>query len=87
MGTADKPYMDVAATAALDGLQQAESRVNAIAGKIASSGGGNAADSSDSVDLSTQAVALIQAREDFSANIGTLKVVDEMQKSLFDLLG
>jgi len=87
LGTADKPYMDVAATAALDGLQQAESRVNAIAGKIASSGGGNAADSSDSVDLSTQAVALIQAREDFSANIGTLKVVDEMQKSLFDLLG
>jgi flagellar hook protein FlgE len=79
--------MDIAATAALGGLQQAESRVNAIAGKIAASGGGSTADSSDSVDLSTQAVALIQAREDFSANIGTLKVVDEMQKSLFDLLG
>ncbi len=74
--------MDIAATAALSGLQQAESRVNAIAGKIAVSDNNN-----DSVDLSTQAVALIQAREDFSANIGTLKVVDEMQKSLFDLLG
>jgi flagellar hook protein FlgE len=74
--------MDIAATAALGGLQQAESRVNAIAGKIAVSDNNN-----DSVDLSTQAVALIQAREDFSANIGTLKVVDEMQKSLFDLLG
>jgi flagellar hook protein FlgE len=74
--------MDIAATAALGGLQQAESRVNAIAGKIAVSDNNN-----DSVDLSSQAVALIQAREDFSANIGTLKVVDEMQKSLFDLLG
>lgn len=83
MRLADKPYMDIAATAASSGLQQAESRVNAIAGKIAVSGDGNAA---DSVDLSTQAVALIQARNDFSANIGTLKVVDEMQKSLFDLL-
>jgi len=79
--------MDIAATAALGGLQQAESQVNAIASKIAVSGGSSATDSSDSVDLSSQAVALIQAREDFSANIGTLKVVDEMQKSLFDLLG
>jgi flagellar hook protein FlgE len=83
---ADKPYMDIAAAAASSGLQQAESRVIAIAGKIASEGG-NAADSSDSVDLSTQAVALIQARDDFAANIGTLKIVDQMQKSLFDLLG
>jgi flagellar hook protein FlgE len=79
--------MDIAATAALGGLQQAESRVNVIAGKIAVSGGGSTADSSDSVDLSTQAVALIQARDDFSANIGTLKTIDEMQRRLFDLLG
>jgi hypothetical protein len=79
--------MDIAATAALGGLQQAESQVNAIASKIAVSGGSSATDSSDSVDLSTQAVALIQARDDFSANIGTLKTIDEMQRRLFDLLG
>jgi len=74
--------MDIAATVASSGLQQAGGRVSAIAGKIAASG-----DAGDRIDLSSQAVALIQARDVFAANISTLKTIDEIQKSLFDLLG
>jgi flagellar hook protein FlgE len=75
--------MEIAAAAALSGLQQAQTRLNAVASQIA-----NPSDTpADSVDLSTQAVALIQSRNDFAANIAVLKTVDEMQKTVFDLTG
>jgi flagellar hook protein FlgE len=71
--------MEIAAAFALSGLQQAQTRVNVVAQQIA--------DPSDSVDLSTQAVALIQSSNDFAANVGVLKTVDQLQKSLLDLIG
>jgi flagellar hook protein FlgE len=74
--------MEIAAAAALSGLQQAQARLNTVAGQIA-----NPDNPADTVDLSTQAVALIQSRDDFAANIAVLKTVDEMQKSVFDLAG
>jgi len=79
---ADKHDMEIAAAAALRGLQQAQARLNTVTGQIA-----NPDNPADSIDLSTQAVALIQSRDDFAANISVLKTVDEMQKSVFDLTG
>jgi flagellar basal body rod protein FlgC len=74
--------MEIAAAAALSGLQQAEARLNTVASQIAGPGG-----TADSVDLSAQAVALIQSRDAFDANIAVLKTVDDMRYSLFDLAG
>jgi flagellar hook protein FlgE len=39
------------------------------------------------VDLSQEAVSLVQARTDFQANLATFKVNDQMLQSLFDVLG
>ncbi len=64
---------------ALGGLNQAQTSLDNTARRIA-----GAAGQSDSVDLSTDAVALIQAKNDFGANI-MLKVADEMDKSAIDL--
>jgi flagellar hook protein FlgE len=74
--------MEIAAAAALSGLQQAQAHLNTVAGQIA-----NPDNPADTVDLSTQAVALIQSRDDFAANIAVLKTVDELQKGVFDLAG
>jgi flagellar hook protein FlgE len=38
------------------------------------------------VDLSTAAVALISAKNQYAANIGTLKVADEIFKTTLDVL-
>jgi flagellar basal body rod protein FlgG len=73
--------MDVAATTALRGIEQAQNRVDTAARHIATAG------AADAVDLSTEAVALIQARDDFGANIAVLKTADDLQKSLLSLFG
>ncbi len=66
---------------ALGGLHQAEAGVQAAADKIAT-----AADATDSVSLSDQAVALIENRDLFAANIKSLQVADEMQKEAIGLI-
>ncbi len=73
---------------ALQGLEQAQARVEKAAGRLASVG----ADSSngvpvDSVDLSREMVALLLAKNAFAANIGMLKIANEMQGRVLDLLG
>ena len=70
--------MDVSAIA-LGGLDQAQSKLENTGKQIASP--------TDSVDLSREAVSLLQARTDFQANLATLKVNDQMLHSLFDVLG
>jgi flagellar hook protein FlgE len=72
--------MDVSAIA-FGGLEQAQSQLDIIAKRIANPSG------TDSVDLSRQAVSLLQARTDFQANLATIKVNDQMTESLFDVLG
>jgi flagellar hook protein FlgE len=57
------------------GLQRAEGQLNQAAQAIATPQG-------DSVDLSAQAVALIQAKNNFEANLKALQVGDEMTKTL-----
>ncbi len=66
---------------ALGGLRQAEAGIQKTASAVA-----NAAGSADAVSLSDAAVSLIQGRNDFSANIQTLKVGDEMEKEAIDLI-
>ena len=72
--------MDVSAIA-LGGLEQAQSQLDTIAKRVANPS------NTDSVDLSQQAVSLLQARTDFQANLATIKVNDQMTQSLFDVLG
>jgi flagellar hook protein FlgE len=61
------------------GLQRAEGQVNQAAQAIATPQG-------DRVDLSAQAVVLIQARNNFDANLKALQVGDEMTKTLLATL-
>lgn len=66
---------------ALSGLNQAQATLENTAKRIS-----GAAGQGDSVDFSTDAVTLIQAKNDFDANIKVLKVADELAKSAIDLL-
>ena len=78
----------VAMTQALQGLARSEAQLNGVAQKLAQlpvlpseNGPG------DQVDLSAEAVALIQARNSFEANTKMMKVAEEMQKALLDVVG
>ncbi len=70
----------------LAGLSRAQSSINGVANRIARDPGATA-NGADNVDLSAEAVALLRARNDFSANLNVIKTVDRLQKSAIDLLG
>ena len=77
--------MDIS-NVALDGLHRAEVKLEKAATRIASfradsSGGAN----TDTVDLSAEMVAVMSARNEFSANLKSLETAGEEQKSLIDL--
>ena len=73
---------------ALQGMQQAQQQVDNSARRIASAGlPGAYPPNADSVDLSTEAVSLLTAKSQFGVNVQVLKVADEMQKSLINLVG
>ncbi len=78
--------MDLSAIA-LQGLGQAQAQLETAATRIASAGalspdGANA----DTVDISTEIVALLSAKNQVSLNLATLKLADEVQKNTIDLL-
>jgi len=77
--------MDVSSIA-LQGLQQADTQLEAAAAQIASVGA-NSSDGAtvDVVDLSAEMVALMSAQNLFDANLATLKTANEMQRSVIDL--
>jgi len=66
----------------LSGLNQAESSVNQIASKVATVG----FPQGDGVDLSSEAVSLIQAKNNFAANTKVIQTEDEMTKNLLNIL-
>lgn len=74
---------------ALGGMEKAQSTLDQVAGRIAR-GTGSAVDSTspngDTVDLSSQMVALLQARNDYKTNAAVVRTADQMQKTLLDLL-
>jgi flagellar hook protein FlgE len=78
--------MDLSAIA-LQGLHQAGARLESAGSKIASSGANSAgAANQDTVDLSSAVVALLSAKNLFSANLRSVKVADEILKTSIDLI-
>jgi flagellar hook protein FlgE len=75
--------MTIGMTQSLQGMQRAETQFNQAAASIAQ---GPVASSSqgDTVDLSSQAVALIQAKNSFEANTAAFKVGDQMTQDLLN---
>lgn len=73
--------MNVSAIAT-NGLHQAEAGFQKAASQLS-----NTADAEDSVSLSDAVVGLIQNRNEYSANIQTLKVADQMEKEAIDIIG
>jgi flagellar hook protein FlgE len=77
--------MDISAIA-IQGLNQADSQLQQAATAIASAGTQSAAGSNlDTVDLATEMVELLSARTLFAANLKTLSVASEIEKSAIDL--
>ena len=75
--------MDVSAIA-LQGLEQANTQLEAAASAIANVGAPSAGPV-DIVDLSAEMVALMSAQTLLGANLATLKTADQMQKTLLDV--
>jgi flagellar hook protein FlgE len=72
---------------ALQGLQRSEAQFNQAAANIARRPFSSATPEGDQVDLSTQAVALLDYKNSFEANIKALKVGDEMTQTLLNAIG
>jgi flagellar hook protein FlgE len=68
--------------AALGGMRDAQSRLDKTAERIA----GAAAPTPDSVDLSTEMVGMLAARDQFQVNARVFQMADEMQKKVLDIL-
>lgn len=82
----------VGITQALQGLSSTQSQFDTAASKIAQWPASQAAQSTapqpqDQVDLSTQAVALLQSKNSFEANTKLIKVADEMEQSTLNMIG
>ena len=78
--------MDVS-TIALQGLHQADAGLESAASKIASFGASSPGGTNpDTVDLSAAVVALLSAKNLYSANLSSVKTADEMLKTAIDLI-
>jgi flagellar basal body rod protein FlgG len=73
----------------LAGMSQASSDFDQAATRIARSSvpTASAASPADTVDLSQEMVALLQAKNDFEANTKTVRVFDDMNRSTLDMIG
>jgi flagellar hook protein FlgE len=78
--------MNIGMTESLQGMQRAETQLNQVAQNIAQSAS-SPTPQGDTVDLSAQAVALIQAKNSFEANTAAFKISDQLTQSLFKLIG
>jgi flagellar hook protein FlgE len=78
--------MTVGMTSSLQGMQRAETQLNQVAQNIAQGPSSSAGPEGDIVDLSAQAVALIQAKNSFEANTMALKVGDQMTQTLLKVV-
>jgi flagellar hook protein FlgE len=86
---ADKHIMDVM-NAALGGMMVAQSSFDSaaqsIAGAYQSTQSPRSTQPPDSIDLSTEAVTLLAARNQFQASAQVFQVGDKMQKKLLDMM-
>jgi hypothetical protein len=77
-----------ATSIALSGMQQAEGLLDRTASRLASAPlATTQAPGQDQVSLSDEAVNLLKAKDSFQANLSTVKVADEMEKSALSLVG
>ncbi len=67
----------------LQGMSEASASVDRAASRIASIG----TPAGDSVDLSAEMVALIEAKNNFGANVKSAQTMDEMTQTLIDMVG
>lgn len=72
-----------ALSSALEGMSRAQAQLNRAASDIARA----PAEGQDTVDLSAAMVALLESRNNFEANTKMLKTVDEMDRSLLNIVG
>jgi flagellar hook protein FlgE len=80
--------MTIGMTSSLQGMQRAESQLNQVAQNIAQGpSSSSAGPEGDIVDLSAQAVAMIQAKNSFEANTAAFKVGDQMTQTLLKAIG
>jgi flagellar basal body rod protein FlgG len=73
--------MDVMSVA-LGGMRNVQSTLERTAERIAAV----SPETSDSVDLSSQMVAMLAARNQFQSNARVIQTADDMQKKLLNLL-
>jgi len=78
--------MTIGAINSLQGLQRSEAQFNQAAANIAREPA-SSSPQGDRVDLSAQAVALIEAKNSFEANTKALKVDDELTQTLLKAIG
>jgi len=87
-------------SSALDGMNQAISSLNTTASQIARTGhspsrtppaskpaASDGDSGGDTVNLSSEMVALLNSRDSFEANAKTVGVSDQMTKSTLDMVG
>jgi flagellar hook-associated protein FlgK len=67
----------------LQGMDSASASLDRAASRIAAIG----QPTGDTVDLSTEMVALIQARDNFGANVKAAQTIDEVTQSLLNIFG
>jgi flagellar hook protein FlgE len=72
--------------AALGGMLVAQGSLERTAQRIAGASAKPTAEPTDTVDLSTEMVNLLAARNDFKANAQVFHAGDQMQKKLLDIL-
>jgi flagellar hook protein FlgE len=72
---------------ALQGLDRAQAGLEKAAGRLSSIAAPPAENApADTIDLSAAAVGLLEARQDFAANLNVLKTADRMERKAIDLL-
>jgi len=72
-------------TTALEGLKRSEQQLNQAATQVARAFVPQPAQ--DTVDLSSAAVAVLQAKNNFEANTKLIKIADQMDQTLINVVG
>jgi flagellar hook protein FlgE len=67
------------------GLMAASARFEASASRTARMGATDGQASGDSVDLGQEVVEQVQAKQQFSANLGVIRIADQMWQALLDI--
>jgi flagellar hook protein FlgE len=79
--------MTIGMTSSLQGMQRAETQINQVAQSIAQGPVSNSAGpEGDTVDLSAEAVAMIEGKNSFEANTTAFKVSDQMTQTLLKMV-